>query len=87
MFLFIETEIANNQKDKPDRADHQCLTGIVFQRQHHDHAQEEYDHNPAGHQTARQLKGRFGMQFWTCFVVHDIAPDNDDPDTDKQNRG
>ena len=52
----IEAEVADNQNDEPDWADHQRFHGIRFQRQHVDHADKEDDQHPAGKQAARQLE-------------------------------
>lgn len=56
MFRFIETKVTDNQKNKPDWADHQRFHGIRFQRQDVNHTDKEDDDHPAGKQAARKLE-------------------------------
>ena len=47
---------AHGKHNKPQRRDHQRLTGIILQRQQHQHERKERHHHPAHHLTQRHLK-------------------------------
>ncbi len=68
--FLTDKQPAQPQRDKPQRRDDQRLPGIFFQRQQHQHEDEERHAHPAHQLAQRHLVDRLLMQVWTLLAVH-----------------